>query len=144
MPAESRAVIVWVPPDQRPEAQEKAARKAKDLEVKDAKQTAELARAVAAEEFHRLTAAARKLVVVQFEKLLKLAEDPDFGNAQGPLDVKDLIRLAALVANEHRLNHGLATANIAHAVTSQTDFSKFTQAERDMWRSLAVKAGAQE
>ncbi len=140
----SREVVVWRPLHERPEFKAKEAEKAQVAAVKTAKNDEALAKAQANEEYHRMNTAARKLVVTQLEKLLDLAQDPDYAHAPGPLDIKDLIRLAAMVANEHRLNHGLATANIAHAVTSNVDFSKFSQAERDLWRELAVKAGAEE
>jgi len=140
----SREIVPWVPPDQRPEAAEARARKARADMAKDAQSAAALSQARAKDMHERMVAAGRELVATQLEKLLMLAQSPDFANSTGPVSVGDLIRLAALVSNDYRLSSGQSTANIAHHVTSAIDFSAMTQEERDTWRKLALKGGAKE
>jgi hypothetical protein len=140
----SREIVRWVPPHERPEAVAERARKAKAVEVKDAEADARLAVAEARETHYRMMSTGRKFVLGQFEKWQRMSEGPDFENSIGPVEPSTLLKLAEVVSKDYRLSTGQATENIAHAVTPRIDFSKMSQAERDQWRTLAIKGGASE
>lgn len=142
--SDSKAVVVWVPPHERPEYIE-AQRKKQDLaDARQAEALARKAKAEAQEKHDRMMATGRQLVLTQLEKLLKLAQSPDFADAPGPIEMKDLIKLAEVVAKDHRLATGQSTENVAHAVRASVDFSQMTPEEREQWRKLAVKGGAND
>lgn len=140
----SREIIVWLPPDQRPEAIAERERKAKELEARNAATDARLAEAHNSKVHATMMTRARELVAHELEKLLRMAQSEDFRNAIGPVAMADLIKLAEMSAKDFRLSTGQATENIAAAIVSNVDFSKMTQEERDTWRKLAVKGGAPE
>lgn len=85
-----------------------------------------------------------RLVLTQLEKLLRLAQSPDFADSPGPIDLKDVIKLAELAHKDYRLDTGQATANVAYTVGPSIDFAKLSQEERDQWRALAAKGGGEE
>jgi hypothetical protein len=142
--ADSRQVIVWRPPHERPDFIEAERKKAALRAAREAQNELIKAKSEGHTMQLRMVTAARTLITLQFEKLLKLARHPDFENAPGPLDTKDLVKLAKFVSDDYRLSHGLATENIAHTIAPTIDFEKLTQEERDAWRALAVKGGADE
>ena len=145
MPSDpSKAVILWVPPDQRPEVQAERARKAKELEARDAATDARLAKARDAELHAKLMTRSREFVLSQIDKWAALAADPDYAKSIGPIEPAILLKLLELAAKDWRLSTGQATENLAHVVVTSADFGKLSQEERDRWRELAIKAGVPE
>jgi ribosome-associated protein YbcJ (S4-like RNA binding protein) len=141
---EARSVVVWVPPRERPEALREAARQAEVAKVKAAELEARAAIAARRTRQAQIHEASEKLVLGQLLKLLRLAESKDYENSPGPVELKDLIKLAELAGKDYRLDTGQATENIAMALGPSIDFSKLSQEERDAWRALAIKGGAEE
>jgi hypothetical protein len=139
----SRSVEVWVPPQERPDAIKEALRQAEIAKVRAAELSARAAVAARRARQANIHEAGEKLVLGQLQKLLRLAESPDYENSPGPVDLKDLIKLAEMCGKDYRLDTGQATQNIAHAIGPSIDFSKMTQAQRDMWRELAVLGGGE-
>jgi hypothetical protein len=111
--------------------------------MRQAEQEARLAVAKAKAAHYGMMQAGRDLVRHELEKLLVRARSADFADAP-VADLKDLIKLAEVTGKDFRLANGLATENIAHALTPSIDFAKMTQAERDEWRRLAIKGGVPE
>jgi hypothetical protein len=142
--ARSREIVVWIPPHERPEYLEEQARKKRQIEARDEATEARLAIAHDRKVHAQMMTRTRELVLHELEKLLRLAQQEDFRNAIGPVAVADLIKLAEMSAKDYRLSAGLSTENIAAIVAPSVDFSKMTQEERDLWRRLALKGGAQE
>jgi hypothetical protein len=138
----TRAVQVWVPPSERPEALQETARKAEVAKVRAAELAARAAVAARRQRQADIHEAGEKLVLHHLQKLQRLSEHEDFKNAPGPVDLKDIIKLAELVGKDFRLDTGQSTENIAHAVSATIDFAKMSQEERDQWRALAIKGGA--
>jgi hypothetical protein len=141
---EYRAIEVWQAPQSRPEALAEAARKAEVARVRQAELTARTAIAERRTRQAKIHEASEKLVLTQLEKLLRLSESPDYKDSPGPVELKDLIKLAELAGKDFRLDTGQATENVAMAIGPSVDFSKMTQDERDEWRRLAIKGGGVE
>ncbi len=138
----SSSVVVWVPPNQRPDFLAEQKRKA-DLKRAQAAEIEAREEAAKAKAMHtRMMSVGRELVLTHLEKLLRLSQSPDFQDSQGPVEMKDLIKLAEVVAKDHRLVTGQSTENIAHAVRASVDFARMTDEERAEWRRLAMKGGA--
>ena len=131
----SKAVVLWKRPPEVEEYEHKM------RAVKRAEADMRLAVAETRRKHAEMLRTGTDLVLSQLQKYLRLAESPDFENAVGPLEPSVILKLAEFVAKNYRLDTGQATENIAHAVGPSIDFSKLTQAERDLWRSLAVKGG---
>lgn len=140
---ESRQLVVWKPPHEQPgavEAREAKARldnaRAQELEARTAIAKVKIQQA-------EVVAVGTALVLNELQKYLRMAQSPDFAQTVGPLDPAVILKIAEFVSKTHRLDTGQATENIAHAVRSSVDFSKLTQEERDAWRALAIKGGAE-
>ena len=142
--APSREIVVWQHPHERPEFREAQERKARELEARDAATDARLAQAKDRQLHVQMMTRTREFVLSQIEKWARMAASGDFENSVGPVDANVLLKLMELAAKDYRLSTGQATENIAHAVVTSADFSKFTQEERNRWRELAIKAGAPE
>lgn len=140
----SRDVVVWVPPHLRPDVIEQEAAKDKLRKAREAEAAARLAVAETRARHAHMLDVGTKLVVHELEKYLRMAENPDFANALGPLDPATILKMAEFVSKNHRLDTGQATENIAHAIMPSMDFSNMTQEERDQWRALAIKGGVKE
>lgn len=137
-----RSVVVWVPPHERPDFIAEQRRKA-DLKRAQSAEIEAREEAAKAKTMHmRMMSTGRELVLTHLEKLLRMSQLPDFQSSVGPVDLKDLIKLAEVVAKDHRLVTGQATENIAHAVRASVDFARMTDEERAEWRRLAMKGGA--
>ncbi len=132
----STAVIVWKRPPEVEEHERKMAA------AKVAEADARLAVAETRKKHAEMLQVGTDLVLNQLRKYLALAESPDFANAVGPVDPKVVLKLAEFVSKNYRLDTGQATENVAHAIGPSLDFSKLSQAERDAWRELAMKAGS--
>ncbi len=138
-----RAIELWQPP-RREEALEEAARKAEVARVRQAELAARTAIAERRTRQAKIHEASEKLVLSQLEKLLRLAESPDYKDSPGPVELKDLIKLAELAGKDFRLDTGQATENVAMAIGPSVDFTRMTQAEREEWRRLAIKGGGSD
>lgn len=137
MAKQTKTLVVWTPPE--PPPQEKRLAEVRDMELE--------ARAKLAETrtLHlQMQDVGMRFVVSQLEKWLRMAEAPEFKDSVGPLDPKVVLKLAEFVSKNFRLDNGQATEHIATHVTKSVDFSKLSQEERNAWRALAVKAGADE
>lgn len=132
-----KAVVVWVPPHQRPGNRNEFEEKLKL--AKQAEAAARAALAKAKERHAEILSTSAELVLVHLRKYLRLAQSEDFANAIGPLEPSVILKLAEFVSKNHRLDTGQATENVAHALTPALDFSRLTQEERDQWRSLRLK-----
>jgi hypothetical protein len=139
-----RAIEVWVPPHERPDALRDAAQRAEVARTRQAELAARTAIAERRARQARIHESAEKLVLTQLDKLLRLSEHADYANSPGPIELKDLIKLAEMAGKDYRLDTGQSTANVAHAIGSSMDFSRMTQAERDTWRALVAKGGGAE
>ena len=131
------SIILWKKPPEAAEHDRKVAA------TRAAEDDARLAMAEARKKQAELKHVGIDLVLTQFKKWLKLSAHPDFASAIGPIDPKVVLKIAEFVAKESRLDNGQATENIAHAIGPSLDFSKLSQAERDAWRELAMKAGGE-
>lgn len=138
---EHRSVVVWTPPNERPEVIEKRAHEEKLKKAREAEAAARLALAQAKEMQAGILAAGAKLVLSQLEKYIRLSESPDFENTVGPLEPETILKLAEMVFKNHRLETGQATENVAVAIGASIDFSKLSQEQRDQWRDLYLKGG---
>jgi len=138
----SAQVVVWVPPHQQPDFLAEQKRKAELKRAQAAEVEAREAAAHAKTQHAKMMSVGRELVLTQLEKLLKMSQSPDFAESVGPVELKDLIKLAEVVAKDHRLVTGQSTENIAHAVRASVDFARMTDEERAEWRRLAMKGGA--
>lgn len=145
MGAHDTQVVVWRPPGERPEViAERAAKKAKAdrlARMHAAQDEARTALAEARVKMTRTKATVLSIIHREMEKYDRMAADPDFANTVAPLSPEFILKLAAWVSTEDRLDLGQATQNIAHTVQSKVDFTKLTQEERNAWRNLAIKAG---
>lgn len=139
----SREIIRWVPKADRPETKAEEAAEEKKRLVKSAQEEARLAKAEAETEHARMMAAGRKLVRTTLEKALELADHPDFRGVLGPLEMRDIIKLAELVAKDLRLANGQATENVAIAM-SNVDITVLSDKEQAAYRATLLKLGAKD
>jgi len=130
-----RAVILWRKP---PEVEEHEKRLA---DARDAEAATRLAVAEKRRKHAELDATTTDLVLNEVRKYLRLSQSPDFENTVGPLDPTLIMKMAEFINKNHRLDSGQTTENIAATIGPSVDFTKFTQAERDAWRELAIKGG---
>jgi hypothetical protein len=130
-----KAIQLWRRP---PEVEEQ---EAKLLAARQAEADARLAIAQSRRKNAEVNQVGTDLVLNELRKYLRLSQHPDFANTVGPLDPKIILKMAEFVSKNYRLDNGQATENIAHAIAPCVDFGKLTQAERDLWRELAMKGG---
>lgn len=138
-----RQIVVWTPPQTRGEGLKEAQRQAA---LANARQAEARARQALAERKERLVAirvVGEELALAELRKKLRMSNDPEFANTP-VLEGKDIIKMLEIVQKEWRLDSGQATEQIAHTLGPSVDFSRMTQAERDEWRRLAVKGGAED
>lgn len=139
--SDARALVRWIPPREREDFKAEAAKNAALASARTAEALARKARAERQERQHKIHEVAEKLVLGQLEKLLRLAEHPDFQSSAGPIEMKDLLKLAEMSQKEFRLDMGKSTANVAHAIGPTIDFAKMSPEERSEWRRLTLLGG---
>ena len=126
-------IAKWVPPRERPEVAALA-------ETEEARGQAALERARRAVALNKFQTSALELAAGQVEKWLRLSQHPDYENAVGPLDPKQIIALLDLVLKYTPPPSPSASVDGSPKdSTGLADFSRLTAAERETWKRLATK-----